>query len=65
MTKPTQKDLISANRKDIHIDLAKSDASRSLRPHPLDLITLPHNALPEMDFNEVDTTYQFLNRTLS
>ena len=65
MTTPTQKDLISANRKDIHIDLAKSDASRSLRPHPLDLITLPHNALPEMDFNEVDTTCQFLNRTLS
>jgi len=65
MTTPTQKDLISANRKDIHIDLAKSDASRSLRPHPLDLITLPHTALPEMDFNEVNTTCQFLNRTLS
>ena len=65
MKTATQKDLISANRKDIHIDLAKSDASRSLRPHPLDLITLPHNALPEMDFYDVSTTCRFLNRTLS
>ncbi len=65
MTTPTQKDLISVNRKDTHIDLAKSDISRSLRPHPLDLITLPHNALPEMNFNEVDTTCEFLNRQLS
>ncbi len=65
MTKPTQKDLISANRKDIHIDLAKSDASKSLRPHPLDLITLPHNALPELDFSEIDTTYKFLNTRLA
>ena len=65
MTTPTRKDLISADRKDIHIDLAKSDTSRSLRPHPLDLITLPYNALPEIDFNEVNTTCKFLNMGLS
>ena len=65
MTTPTRKDLISANRKDIHIDLAKSNTSRSSIPHPLDLIALPHNALPEIDFNEVDTTCKFLNTRLS
>ena len=65
MTKPTQKDLISVYRKDVHIDLAKKDKSHFSRTHPLDLIRLPHNALPEMDFEEIDTRCDFFSRKLS
>ena len=65
MITPTTKDLISSARKDVHIDLSKSELSRFNIAHPLDLITLPHNALPEMDFDDVDTSCEFLNKELS
>lgn len=65
MITPTTKDLISSARKDVHIDLSKSELSRFNIVHPLDLITLPHNALPEMDFDDVDTSCEFLNKELS
>ena len=65
MINPTEKDLISVNRKDMHIDLAKSEISRPSVVHPLDLITLPHNALPEMNFEEIDTSCKFLDKRLS
>ena len=65
MITPTTKDLISSARKDVHIDLSKSELSRFKIVHPLDLITLPHNALPEMDFDDVDTSCEFLNKELS
>jgi len=65
MIYPTENDLISSNRKDIHIDLAKSKISRPHIEHPLDQITLPHNALPEMDFNDIDTSCSFLDKRLS
>lgn len=65
MINPTEKDLISSSRKDIHIDLAKSEISRPSIAHPLDQITLPHNALPEMNFNDVNTSCKFLDKKLS
>ncbi len=65
MFNPTKKDLIAADRKNIHIDLAKTEISRPSITHPLDLVTLPHNALPEMNFDEIDTSCEFLNKRLS
>ncbi|MDC3311355.1 type 2 isopentenyl-diphosphate Delta-isomerase [Alphaproteobacteria bacterium] len=65
MDKPSKKDLNSANRKDVHIDLAKSDISRSSLSHPLDSVTLPYNSLPEINLDEVDTSCRFFDHTLS
>jgi len=55
----------TADRKDIHLDLARAPESRSGISHDLDRVTLEHNAMPECHFSEIDLTCRFLGHTLS
>ena len=56
----------AAERKDIHLDLAKSEATKTdMHIHPLDHIDLPHCALPERNLIDVRTSKTFLGKTLS
>ena len=53
-------------RKDAHLDLAKSEAAQTPQDsHPLDAITLPHCALPEVNLEDIRTSTIFLGKRLS
>lgn len=55
----------TADRKDSHLDLARSCQSRSLVSHDLDRVQLEHNAMPECHFDDVELSARFLGHTLS
>ena len=52
-------------RKTEHLDLAKSQDSFKKEFNSLDQVKLPYNALPEIDFNEIDISISFLNKHVS
>ena len=54
-----------AQRKDDHIEQCLKDMEIDRKTSGLDDIKLPHRALPELDFNQVDTSITFLGKKLS
>ena len=54
-----------AQRKDDHIEQCLKDMEIDRKSSGLDDIKLPHRALPELDFNQVDTSITFLGKKLS
>ena len=52
-------------RKDHHLDLARSDGAMSGTSTGLDRVRLTHNALPECDADDIDTHCYFLGHKLS
>jgi len=52
-------------RKIEHIDLVAEHGDMDRRKFYFDPIRLRHRALPELNFDEVDTTVEFMGRTLS
>lgn len=69
---PSQKGLLSPvdhhrttlNRKDDHLQLCLNEAVHSLSGAGFDRVILPHCALPEIDFNDVDLSTCFLKQNL-
>ena len=59
------KDLSAHERKDAHLDLAKSPAAQAQISHPLDDITLPHHALPDIALSQIDLGTRFCGRHTS
>ncbi|MDR0677775.1 MAG: type 2 isopentenyl-diphosphate Delta-isomerase [Holosporaceae bacterium] len=53
------------SRKNDHITLACESISRSKLSSGFDNYRFEHNALPEIDFNEIDTSVNFLDRKLN
>ena len=53
-----------AQRKDDHIEQCLKDMEIDRKSSGLDDIKLPHRALPELDFNQVDTSITFLGKKL-
>ena len=62
MDKDKNKDIEAQYRKDSHLDLAKSNDALAQIAHPLDSITLPHYALPQLHLDEIDITSYFAGR---
>lgn len=56
---------VIANRKAKHIEACLSSESRSGRSNGLERYRFSHQALPELDFERVDTRTRFLGRELS
>jgi len=52
-------------RKEDHIKMALDAGMQYSGKTLLDDVILVHNSLPELDANEIDTTYKFLGKTLS
>lgn len=52
----------TAERKNQHLELCSQQPEQQ-GPIPFDSINLPHNALPERDFSEIDTHCTFLNQS--
>ena len=50
----------TADRKNIHLDLARRNEALANTPNQLDRVRLTHNALPELDFDAVSTRSRFL-----
>lgn len=62
----SQSDKQASERKDVHLDLAKSDETQTLlASHPLDAISLPHCAAPERNLADIRTNIDFLGKRLS
>jgi len=56
----------TSSRKQDHVELAlSSDVRFRTKTNGLDDVVLPYNALPEIDFEDVDPSVQFLGTTLS
>ncbi|MCE2517826.1 MAG: type 2 isopentenyl-diphosphate Delta-isomerase [Alphaproteobacteria bacterium] len=55
----------TADRKNIHLDLARGPQAQSQISSQFDRIELTHNALPELNFDDVSTACRFLGRRLS
>lgn len=53
------------DRKDDHIFLSLKGCCQSAIDSGFDSYHFEHNALPELDFSEIDTSVKFLNKTLS
>ncbi|MGC6516459.1 MAG: type 2 isopentenyl-diphosphate Delta-isomerase [Candidatus Puniceispirillaceae bacterium] len=60
-----QKDQQSYQRKDAHLDLAKTPLAKAQISHPFDTIQLTHHALPDGAINKVQTTTLFCGKQLS
>lgn len=65
MTNHKDKDIEAQFRKDAHLDLAKSDAALADIAHPLDRVTLPHHALPQLHLDEIDINSYFCGRAVT
>jgi isopentenyl-diphosphate delta-isomerase len=52
------------NRKDEHISLALKPENEAIEKNYFDSITLLHEALPEIDFNEIDTTVNIFDNKI-
>lgn len=59
------KDNIAHQRKDAHLDIAKSPEGQAQIAHPFDAITLTHHALPDSVLGEIDLTTRFIGKTLA
>jgi isopentenyl-diphosphate delta-isomerase len=56
----------TSSRKKDHVDLVVGqDVAFRIKTNGLDRYELEHNALPELDFNEVDTSVEFLGKSCS
>jgi isopentenyl-diphosphate delta-isomerase len=56
----------TSSRKKDHVDLVVGqDVAFRIKTNGLDRYELEHNALPELDFNEVDTGVEFLGKPCS
>lgn len=55
----------TADRKNIHLDLARRDDALAEAPNRLDRVQLAHNALPELDADAVSISCRFLGRRLA
>ncbi len=55
----------TADRKNIHLDLARRNEALANTPNQLDRVRLTHNALPELDFDAVSTRSRFLGYDLA
>ncbi len=51
-------------RKKDHIEIILSGAARHTEGNGFDALSFVHNALPELDFNEIDLSTTFLGKTL-
>ena len=54
-----------ASRKDMHIEKCLTDAEIDRRCSGFENIVLSHRAMPELDFDSIDTSVDFLGRKLS
>lgn len=59
------KDNIAHQRKDAHLDIAKSPEGQAQIAHPFDAITLTHHALPDCALGEIDLRTKFLSHRLA
>ena len=62
MSKTSRK---TSSRKNIHLDLARRDEAQSGIGCDWDMIRLTHQALPELNFDEIDLTAYFLGKKLA
>ena len=53
------------DRKIQHLDIAKYQFEKEIEHNSLDSVTLPYCALPEIDFNSIDSSINFLDKKLS
>ena len=65
MSDDKYKDIQAQYRKDCHLDLAKTNDALAQITHPLDSVTLPHYALPQLHLDEVDITTYFCGRQVT
>ena len=54
----------ASDRKNIHLDLARGSLAQSQLSSDLDMVVLTHNALPEVNFDDVCLTTRFLGKPL-
>jgi isopentenyl-diphosphate delta-isomerase len=55
---------VTANRKDLHIEACLDPTVEGFATTGLAAVVLPHEALPEVDLDEIDSSVEFLGRRL-